>query len=174
MARRSITNRRELEEHHFHPVVVLAVSLCALFLHAFLPRVWRPLAILDLPLIVVVYFAISWRNRIAGTMLGTVIGLLQDLPGNLYIGVNGIAKAVVGYAASSIGLRIDVENVFTRVLLNFGFFLLQSALLFLIGRFLLAEGSNGMQWIHELIRAAVNAAVAMPLFALLDRTRMDG
>ncbi len=173
MPRGSFANRRELEQHHFHPLVVIAVPLCALFLHAFLPRIWRSLGILDLPLIAVLYFCISWRNRIAGTLLGTAVGLLQDLPGNLYIGVNGIANAVIGYAASSIGLRIDVENVFTRLLLNFGFFLLHSALLFLIQRFLLAEGSHTLQWLHELIRAGINAALAVPLFALLDRTRTD-
>ena len=126
MARRSFANRRQLEEHHYHPVTLVAVSLCALFLHAYLPHIWRPLDILDLPLIVVLYFSISWRNPIRGTLLGTALGLLQDLPSNQYIGVNGMAKALIGYAAASIGLKVDVDNVVTRALLNFGFFLLQS------------------------------------------------
>jgi rod shape-determining protein MreD len=173
MARRSFANRRQLEEHHFHPVVVLAVPLCALFLHAYLPHIWRPLDILDLPLIVVLYFSISWRNRIQGTLLGTAVGLLQDLPSNQYIGVNGMAKALIGYAAASIGLKVDVDNVVTRALLNFGFFLLQSALLFTIMHYLLGSNDAAPRWIHELIRAAINAAVAVPIFFLLDRTRMN-
>ena len=173
MARRSFANRRQLEEHHFHPVVLVAVSLCALFLHAYLPHIWRPLDILDLPLIVVLYFSISWRNRIRGTLLGTIVGLLQDLPSNQYIGVNGMAKALIGYAAASIGLKVDVDNVVTRALLNFGFFLLQSALLFTITHYLLGSSDATPRWIHELLRAAVNAAVAVPLFFLLDRTRMN-
>ncbi len=173
MVRQSFANRRELEQHHFHPLVVIAIPLCSLFLHSFLPRIWRPLGILDLPLIAVLYFCISWRNRIAGTILGTITGLLQDLPGNAYIGVNGISQAVIGYAASSIGLRIDVENALTRFLLNFCFFLLHSSLLFLIQRFLLNEAAYTLQGGHELIRAGVNAAVSVPLFALLDRTRMN-
>lgn len=173
MARRSFANRRELEEHHFHPVVLVAVPLCALFLNSYLPHLWRPFSILDLPLIVVLYFSISWRSRIAGTLFGTVVGLLQDLPSNQYIGVNGIVKAVVGYAAASIGVKLDVENFITRGLMNFGFCLLQSALLFVLERFLLGEAGYQAQPLHELIRAAVNAAVAVPIFFLLDYTRSD-
>ena len=173
MARRSFANRRELEEHHFHPVVLFAVPLCALFLHAYLPHIWRPLDILDLPLITVLYFSISWRNRIQGTLLGTVVGLLQDLPSNQYIGVNGIAKALVGYAAASIGLKIDVDNVVTRAMMNFGFSLLQSALLFTIQHFLLGANDGPPRWMHEVLRAFVNAAIAVPIFSLLDRTRIN-
>ncbi|MEK6396712.1 MAG: rod shape-determining protein MreD [Terriglobus sp.] len=173
MARRLFTNRRELEEHSFHPAVLLAVPLCALFLHAYLPRVWQPLGILDLPLIVVLYFSIAWRNPIAGTLFGTVVGLLQDLPGNQFIGVNGIVKSVLGYAAASIGLKIDVENLITRVAMNFVFCLLQSLLLFAIQRLLLGQADGPPRWIHELLRAAINSAIAIPIFLLLDRTRMD-
>jgi rod shape-determining protein MreD len=173
MVRRSFANRRQLEEHHFHPVVLLAVALCALFLHAYLPHIWHPLGILDLPLTVVLYFSISWRNRIQGTLLGTAVGLMQDLPSNQYIGVNGLAKALIGYIAASIGLKVDVDNVVTRALLNFSFFLLQSALLFTIMHFLLGSSDAAPRWIHELVRAAVNAAVAVPIFFLLDRTRMN-
>lgn len=173
MPRRSFANRRELEEHHFHPVVLVAVPLCALFLQAYLPRIWWQLGILDLPLIVVLYFSISWRSRIAGTLFGTVVGLLQDLPSNQYIGVNGIVKAIIGYAAASIGVKVDVENFITRGLMNFGFCLLQSALLLIIEHFLLGESDLGAQPLHEVTRAAANAVVAIPVFLLLDRTRMD-
>jgi rod shape-determining protein MreD len=173
MGRRSFATRRELEEHHFHPAVLIAVPLCALFLHAYLPRISQPLSILDLPLIVVLYLAVSWRSPIAGTLFGTVIGLLQDLPGNQFIGVNGITKSVIGYAAASIGLKVDVENNVTRLLMSFGFCLLQSAMLFVIERFLLGHGEYRLQWVHELIRAGVNAAAALPIFLLLDRTRVD-
>lgn len=172
MPRRSFTNRRELEEHSFHPAILIAVPLFALFLHAYLPKLWLPLGILDLPLIVVLYFSIAWRNPIGGTLFGAVVGLLEDLPGNQYIGVNGIAKAVIGYAAASIGLKVDVDNAITRTAMNFIFFLLQSVLLFLIQRFLLGNTIQ-TRWLHELIRAGINTAVSLPVFFLLDRTRTD-
>jgi rod shape-determining protein MreD len=173
MPRKFFANRHELEEHEFHPVVLVAVVACAMFLHAYLPKLWRPLDILDLPLIIVLYLSISWRNPTAGTLTGTVIGLLQDLPSNQYIGVNGMAKAVIGYAAASIGLKIDVDNIVTRFGMNFGFCLLQSLLLFVIERFLLGQSSYALRWLHELLRGLVNALVAMPLFLLLDMTRRD-
>ncbi len=173
MSRRSFANRRELEEHSFHPAVMIAVPLVALFLHSYLPRIWAPFSIVDLPLIVVLYFAISWRSPLAGTFMGAGMGLLQDTLTNQYIGVNGIAKTIVGFMAASIGLRVDVENVLTRVLMNFSFCLLQSALLFVVERVLLGEGGQGVHWVHEVLRAAINAAVAVPIFFLLDRARQD-
>ena len=87
------------------------------------------------------------------------------------IGVNGMAKSVIGYAAASLGSRIDVENSTTRAVLTFGFSLLQSVLLYLIERRLLGIRSFHLLWLHELLRAAVNTTVAVPVFLLLDRTK---
>jgi rod shape-determining protein MreD len=171
MATRSYTSRRELEQHSFHPAVTLLVPLVAILLQALLPRPFPRLAILDLPLIVTVFFAVSRRNPVAGTLTGASIGLLQDALTNQPIGVNGMAKSVIGYIAASIGIQIDVENLTTRVIINFGFFLLNSVLLFLINRRLLGHSDFHLQWFHELLRAAVNTAVALPIFFLLDNTK---
>ena len=80
-----------------------------------------------------------------------------------------MAKAVIGYAASSIGLQVDVENIVTRLLMAFVFSLIQSALLYLINRLLLGMPGYKLLWVHELIRAGLNTAVAVPLFLFLDR-----
>jgi rod shape-determining protein MreD len=170
MAIHSYTSRRELEQHSFPPAVALLVPLAAILLQALLPRPFPRLAILDLPLIVTVFFAVS-RNPVAGTLTGAAIGLLQDALTNQPIGVNGMAKSVIGYIAASIGIQIDVENLTTRVLINFGFFLLNSFLLFLINRRLLGLTDFHILWAHELIRAAINTAVALPIFFLLDNTK---
>ena len=66
---------------------------------------------------------------------------------------------------------MDVENVFNRLALNFGFSLLQSAMLYVINRWLLGDMSVRLMPLHELIRAGCNAAVAIPVFYLLDRLR---
>src|SRR6201999_994351 len=128
-------------------------------------------AILDLPLIVTLFFAISRRSPIAGTITGASIGLLQDVLTSQPIGVNGMANSVVGYAAASLGSRIVVDNTATRALLTFGFTLLQSALLYLIERRLLGFPGFRLLWLHELLRAIINTALAIPIFLLLDRTR---
>ncbi len=171
MADRSYTSRRELEEHSFHPAVTLLVPVAAILLQVMLPRPIPRLIILDLPLIVTIFFAVSRRSPIAGTLTGAAIGLLQDALSGLPIGVNGIAKAIVGYIAASIGVQIDVENLTTRVLMSFGFSLLQSLILYLIESRLLGIQGMHVLWKHELLRATVNTAVAVPIFLLLDTAK---
>src|SRR5580698_209142 len=171
MATHSYTSRRELEQHSFPPAVAILVPLSAIVLQALLPRPFPRLSILDLPLIVTVFFAVSRRNPVAGTLTGASIGLLQDALTNQPIGVNGMAKSVIGYIAASIGIQIDVENLTTRVIINFGFFLLNSFLLFLINRRLLGLTNFHIHWGHELIRAAINTVIALPIFFLLDNTK---
>jgi rod shape-determining protein MreD len=171
MAIHSYTSRRELEQHSFPPAVALLVPLGAILLQALLPKPFPRLAILDLPLIITIFFAVSRRNPVAGTLTGAAIGLLQDALTAQPIGVNGMAKSVIGYIAASIGVQIDVENLTTRILINFGFFLLNSFLLFLINRRLLGLSNFHIVWTHELIRAAINTAIALPIFFLLDNTK---
>ena len=171
MATLSYTSRRELEEHSFSPVVAVLVPLAAIVLQALLPRPFPRLAILDLPLIVTIFFAVSRRSPAAGALTGAAIGLLQDALTNQPIGVNGMAKSVIGYIAASIGIQVDVDSLATRVLMNFGFFLINSFLLYLINHRLLGLTSFHIQWIHELIRAAINTVVALPIFFLLDNAK---
>jgi len=172
MATRSYTSRRELETYHFSAFVAVLVPLGLLLLQAYLPKIFPRLLILDLPLIAVIFFAVARRSPVAGTVTGTVIGLLQDALTHQPIGINGIAKAIIGYLGSSIGLQVDVENLINRVLMNFGFSCLQSFMLFLIDRYLLGIQSTHLLWLHEVIRASLNTAIAIPLFFLLDRFKL--
>jgi rod shape-determining protein MreD len=166
----SYTSRRELEQHSFPPAVTLLVPVGAIVLQALISN-FRWASNVDLPLIVAIFFAVSRRSPVAGTLTGASIGLLQDALTHLPIGVNGMAKAVVGYIAASIGVQVDVENITTRVVINFGFSLLNSVLLFLINRRLLGNADFHPMWLHELIKAVVNTVVALPIFILLDRTK---
>jgi rod shape-determining protein MreD len=167
----SYTSRRELEEHSFPPAVTLLVPVAAIILQVLLSKLYWRLSILDLPLIVTIFFAVSRRSPAAGTLTGAAIGLAQDALTAQPIGVNGMAKSVIGYIASSIGIQVDVDNLTTRVVMNFGFSLLSSLILFLINRRLLGVTEIHLQWVHELIRAAANTLVAVPVFLLLDYTK---
>ncbi len=169
MARLTYSSRRQLEEHTFHPAVVLLVPFAALFLQVYLPRLWPRLAMLDLPLIVVIFFGVARRSPIYGTITGAVIGMLQDAFTGRAIGINGISNAVVGYAAASVGVRVDVENPLTRTVLAFGFTLLQGFLNFIIMRHLLGMQADWF-WGYQFLRAFSNTVVAVVVFALLDRT----
>jgi rod shape-determining protein MreD len=170
MVTRSYMSRREVEQQSFSLPVAIFVPVGAILLQVLLPRLIPALSILDLPLIVTLFFAISRRSPIAGTTTGATIGLLQDaLMASPHIGVNGMAKSVIGYVAASLGSRIDVENTSTRAVLTFGFSLLQSVLLYLIERRLLGMRGFHLLWLHELLRAFINTLVAIPTFLLLDR-----
>ena len=171
MTTHSYTSRRELEEHSFHPVVAVLVPVLAIVLQAMLPRIFPRLTILDLPLLVAIFFAVSRRSPITGALTGAVIGLLQDALTGQPIGVNGISKTVIGYIGASIGLKVDVDAATTRVVMNFAFSLLNSALLFFIARHLLGLSSEQFLWSRELLRALLETAVALPLFFFLDRAK---
>ncbi|HEY5382484.1 MAG TPA: rod shape-determining protein MreD [Acidobacteriaceae bacterium] len=172
MPEHSYTSRRELDQYAFRPAVTILAPLLCLILQAMLPKTFPKFTYIDLPLIATIFFAVARRNPISGTITGTVIGLLQDgLTGHPF-GVNGIAKGVVGYIAASIGFAIDVDNVISRVLLNFGFSLLQSGMLYLISRRLLGDASVHLQPMHELIRAVATTVVAIPIFYMLDRFKI--
>jgi rod shape-determining protein MreD len=171
MVTRSYMSRREVEQQNFSIPVTVLVPLGAVVLQVLLPRIFHGLAILDLPFVVTLFFAISRRSPMAGTATGAAIGLLQDVLTGQPIGVNGMAKSVIGYAGASLGSRIDVDNSMMRALLAFCFSLLQSVLLFLIERFLLGIRAFHLLWLHELLRAAANTAAALPVCMLLDYTK---
>ena len=172
MPEHSYTSRRELEQYVFHPAVTVIVPLLCLLLQAALPKVVPQFALLDLPLVATIFFAVARRSPAAGTLTGALIGLLQDGLTNLPFGVNGICKAVIGYIAASIGFTVDVDNILNRILLNFGFSLLESGLLYLITRRLLGDATVQLQPLHELLRATANTAVGVPMFYVLDRFKL--
>lgn len=172
MAEHSYTSRRELDQYAFRPVVTVLAPLLCLLLQAMLPKTWVKFSYVDLPLIAVIFFSVARRNPITGTITGTIVGLLQDGLTNHPFGVYGITKGIIGYIAASLGFALDVDNLLNRVLLNFGFTLLQSGLLYIITRRLLADPSVHLEPIHQLICATVNAIVAIPVFLMLDRFKI--
>ena len=168
MAELSYTSRRELDQYGFHPAVTLLAPLACILLQAVLPRTFPRLAILDLPLIATIFFAVARRSPIAGALTGTLIGLVQDGLTSQPFGVNGIAKALLGYGAASLGFAVDMDNLLNRAMLLFSFSLVQSLLLYVITRWLLGEIIR-LHPGHELLAALANTVVGIPLFLLLDR-----
>jgi rod shape-determining protein MreD len=127
---------------------------------------------MDLPLLVTVYFALNRRSPIHGSLLGAFLGMAQDGLGGGAVGIHGIANTVCGFLAASIGIRVVVENNFIRMLLNFGFSLLASAIALFITRGLLGMGLH-WSWLEELLTAAGNGLIGLVLFPLLNRTQIQ-
>src|SRR6267142_2851057 len=105
-----------IEVHKFRAGAIIGSLLLVLFLQAFLPLYVPKAEILDLPLLVTIYFGLSRRNPSTGLLLGMAIGLAQDsLSGpTVPLGLYGIAKTIIGYLASSIGARLDTEHPAAR------------------------------------------------------------
>ena len=163
--------RRDLEIRRYPLLVYALVPLAALVLQAWLPRLLGRYAWFDLPLVVTVYFALGRRSPIQGTIMGAAMGLFEDALSNHAIGVNGIAKTVVGFLAASVGVRIDVENHTIRLILNFLLSLLSSGIFVFIYRILLGLDLE-WSWITELLKAVGNSIIALVLFPLLDRLQI--
>ena len=163
-----------IEVHKFYPGAILIVAAAALVLQASMPVYVPNLSILDLPLLVTIYFGLSRRNPSTGLLLGTAIGLAQDaLSGpTVPLGFYGIAKTVIGFLASSIGAKLDTEHPAARFALIFGFFVLHQAILVLVRRLLLAQPEPWFN-VHLAIAAGVNAVVGTVMFVGLDRLRRN-
>jgi rod shape-determining protein MreD len=161
-----------IEVHKFRAGAIVGATLLALVLQAFLPVYFSKFSVLDLPLLVTIYFGLSRRNPSTGLLLGMVIGLLQDsLSGpTVPLGVYGIAKTIIGYLASSIGARLDTEHPAARFALTLFFFVLHQGAIGLTRRLLLAEPEPWFT-MRLAIAAGVNAVVAVFLFMLMDRLR---
>jgi rod shape-determining protein MreD len=140
-------------------------------LQAWLPRVLGRYAWFDLPLVVTVYFALGRRSPIQGTLMGAAMGLFEDALSHHAIGINGVAKTIVGFLAASVGVRIDVDNHTIRLILNFLLSLLASAIYVFIYRVLLGLDLE-WQWFTELFKAVGNSLIALVLFPLLDRLQI--
>ena len=115
------TSQDQVEVYRFSAPVAIAIPLAALFLQAFLPLRIHFFSLFDLPLLVVIFFAVARRSPVAGLLTGSLIGLLQDSLTHQPIGIYGIAKTVVGFGASSLGAKLDVDNVGARFLVTLFF-----------------------------------------------------
>ncbi len=167
----SAESRRDFEIHRYPVLVYALVPLAALVLQAWLPRVLGRYAWFDLPLVVTVFFALSRRNPIQGSLMGGSLGIFEDALTHHALGINGIAKTLVGYLAASVGMLVNVESHTIRLLLTFLLSLVGSVTYFFVYRFLLGMAIES-NWLAELYKAIGNSLIALFLFPLLDRVKI--
>jgi rod shape-determining protein MreD len=164
------TSREQIEVYRFSWPVAAGVPLLAIALQAFLP-LWFPFfSIFDLPLLVVIFFAMARRSPVAGLLTGAAIGLLQDSLTRQPIGLYGIAKTFVGYGASSLGVKLDVESIGTRLIVVTAFYVIHEVLYFTVARGMVRLVLH-WSWSHELESAIANAVLSVFLFAVMDRLK---
>ncbi|HTS70316.1 MAG TPA: rod shape-determining protein MreD [Terriglobia bacterium] len=164
------STHRPVAVYQVHPAIIALTVLASLLLQTFLPlRV--PLArLIDLPLLIVIYFALMRRDKVFAIALGAGLGLLQDALSHGYIGIYGIAKAIVAYLAASASTRFELESLVARTVLTGVFILVHNLCLAALQRILLET-----PWPYQPFAAAsavlINVALGLIIFQLLDRIR---
>ena len=163
------TSGEQIEVYRFSIPVTIGVPLLALFLQAFIPLRFPHFSVyVDLPLLVTIFFAMARRNPISGLLTGAAIGLAQDMLGHNPIGIYGIAKTVVGYGASSLGVKLDVENAGARFLVTLAFYMIHSAVYVGVARYMV-NMTQPFSWMNGILAGLVNAFLGTALYFLLDK-----
>jgi rod shape-determining protein MreD len=160
-----------IEIRRYPRILYVLVPLLALVLQAWLPRVMGRFSWFDFPLVVTVYFALGRRSPIQGTLMGAMLGIFEDALTHHPIGINGVAKTLVGFLAASLGVRVAVENQTIRLLLIFLLSILSSVVVLFVSHFLLGLNLE-WHWFNELYTAIGNSMIAIVLFPILDRLQI--
>ncbi len=164
------TSGAQVEVYRFSIPATVLIPLTAVFLQAWLPPRLHFFSVFDLPLLVTIGFATARRSPLAGLSTGALIGIVQDaLTGNP-IGLYGISKTVVGFGASSLGIKLDVENAGARFLLTIFFYVVHEVVYFTIARGLVGL-HMAWSWPHEFLSGLANALLGVFIFLLLDRVK---
>lgn len=123
--------------------------------------------LVDLPLIFAVY--IGWHSpRVKGAASGALFGLLRDLGLGLSLGVNGIAKTLLGFWASSFRKWMAPEGFSARFVFLAAVSALDDALIYATLALLDQPLLPGL-WTRLLMEAFLTALFGAAIFAIYDR-----
>jgi len=168
---RLLLSQREGQVSHFRAWVIFAVPLAAILFQVYVPRFFPFLGFVEMPLLVVIYLALMRRSQISGLLIGAFVGLAQDsLSVKTPLGMFGIVKTLVGYFAASVGVRLDVDHAFLRLVLIFFFYVFHQCFYWVMQHALLGEQPTFeiQRW---LVLALLNSVVGVSLFHFLDKLR---
>ena len=120
----------------------------------------------DLVLVAVVYVALT-SGPVTGLLTGTFAGLAQDALASGVIGIGGLAKTIVGFAAGIIGSQFIVAQPLPRFVVFLGATLLHG--LIFIGLYVLLDLRHfESPYAAVAGQAAGNAAVGVVAFQLVE------
>lgn len=162
---------RKGKGRRFRPLALIIVPLAAILFQVYIPRFFPALLYLELPLLATLHFALSGRHPIPSVFYGAAIGLAQDSLSHQPIGLYGIVKTLVGYFASSVSNRFDVDNPFITLVLSLFFYAFHQFFYWVLVRALLGQPIL-FDVQQTVIFGLLNAAVAVPLFKLLDKLKV--
>jgi rod shape-determining protein MreD len=165
-----VAAKREVEAFRVRPVTLWVTILVALLFQTFLPLKIPLAGLMDFPLVVTVYFTLVRQNKVFGIGLGTGLGLMQDALSHGYVGMFGMAKALIGYLAAYAAVRFNLESLFARSLVTASLVLLHNLCMAGLQHALLDSPPTFVAL--DLASAVlVNVALSLIVFPLLDRLR---
>jgi rod shape-determining protein MreD len=166
-----VSSQREGQVSRFRAWVLFAIPVAAIGFQGYVPLFFPQLKFMDMPLLVVIYFALMRRGQVGGLLLGAAIGLAQDsLSSRSPLGMNGIVDTLVGYFAASVGMKLDVDHTFIRLVLAFFFYGFHQVFYWVMARALLGQQAP-LNVQQVLVLGLLNAVIGAALFHFLDRLR---
>ena len=146
--------------------VVIAIALALALQTSLAQFVVRGTAALDLVLVVVVYVALT-TGPVTGMVAGSVAGIVQDALSSGTLGIGGLAKAIVGFAAGVVGQQFIVTAAFPRFVMFMAATVVH-ALLFMGMYVLLGLKEFPSPWAAVLSQALGNALVGIIGFTIIE------
>jgi rod shape-determining protein MreD len=115
----------------------------------------------DLLVAFVVYF--GWmRGPVPGTLGGFGIGLVQDLDASGPLGLNALAKTVVGFLVAKAGFRVHRSNVGVRFAFFFAAMLVHDLIYYGV-----ATGGDGGEFMKQFFLKAIPTAAYTTVVTLI-------
>lgn len=114
--------------------IVICVVL-AVLLQSTLPALWGRTVFADLPLVVVVYFALR-LDPVQAVVIGCAAGLASDALGGGLLGAGGFSKTLTAYLIAFLMTRIRIDNPLLRIPVLAGASVLDSAVYVALHRLL--------------------------------------
>lgn len=93
------------------------IAICvvlAVLVQSVVRVVWDDVRYIDLPLIVVVYFALR-LDPVQAVVIATAAGLATDALGGGLLGAGGFSKTLTAYLIAFLITRIRIDNPFLRI-----------------------------------------------------------
>src|SRR3712207_3449677 len=95
------------------PKIAVVVAL-AVLLQSSLRLLWGPTVYADLPLVVVVYFALR-RDPVLALLIAAVVGLATDALSGGLLGANSLSKSLTAYLIGALVTRFMIDNPLLRI-----------------------------------------------------------